>query len=253
MKNRHASHDGSGASLQRTRVLIAAVGATVLLVLGGGTIWISSQDDGPSIATAPQTTDRAEPGGAVAAGREGTVGKTTVPRPSPPADQSTKPFPVPTRSAGADRKKNDAALAKIPQQTKPPVSFDERSKVTKGITARITQLEAVKGKAKLPGEVAGPALRFTVKVSNSTDAKVSTRSALVNVSAGQKEIPVIPLSGPGVSAFPPTIRSGESASATYVYNVPTRLRDQVKIRFNFRVPSPIAVFAGSAPLPKGQS
>lgn len=244
--NGSSSNSDRPARRRRLRVVVG-VSIVALLAFGVGIVLIVGVGDSPSAVTSPRSQSAGTNEQMVAADQERDL---PTERPtrllSPHYDSSS---PRPTKTAGEEVRANDAKLANTPQKTKKPVRFTEMSRVEKGISAKISNIEPVKGVAKLPGEVAGPALRFTVTVSNSTSEPISTRDALVNVSVGKDNIPAVPLSGPGASALPPMIKSDGSASATYVYNVPIDERGRVKIQFNLRVSSPIAVFTGSAPEP----
>ena len=116
---------------------------------------------------------------------------------------------------------------------------------TGGLTASITEVEAVKGQARGIGEVAGPALRFTVKVTNTGSKPVDLNLALVNVYYGAKKTPASQLSGPGMSPLPQKVKSG-SASGRYVFGVPEDERGNVLVEFSYDVKAPTVIFRGSA-------
>lgn len=145
------------------------------------------------------------------------------------------------------RNKSEKELATIAQPVAPAVPLTEKKTVKGGITATITELEAVDGEATGIGEIAGPALRFKVTVSNGTTAALKLGTALVNVSYGKDDSPASPLSGPGATEFPLTVAAGASASSTLVFGVPKDQRSEVRIHFSLDALTPIAVFEGQAP------
>ncbi len=128
-----------------------------------------------------------------------------------------------------------------------PVPLVAKKEVKSGVSATITELEAVQGEAMGVGEVAGPSLRFKVTVTNDTGSDIPLDTALVTVSFGKDSEPASALSGPNTSAFPDKVKAGTSASAVYVFNVPREARDQVTIYFNLDAGTPIATFEGKAP------
>jgi hypothetical protein len=143
--------------------------------------------------------------------------------------------------------KSEEELAAIPQPVAAPVAFEAKKTVKGGVTATITELAAVQGEAHGIGEIAGPAVRFTVTVVNDTAAPLSLDGALVEVRYGNEEEPASPLSGPDPVAFPSSVAPGASGTGVFVFAVPPEARDKVTIHFNLEAETPIATFAGKAP------
>lgn len=184
-------------------------------------------------AAAPSETPAAAPSEAPAAAEP------AAPPAAPPAAEPAAPGPDPAASY--------AQLATVEQPVAPPVDISATTAVTEGITAKVEKLEAVQGEAKGIGEIAGPAIRFTVTVTNGTAEAVPLANAIVNVSAGADDAPASQLSGPNTVAFPESVAAGGSASGTFVFSVPVEQRDSVKIYLNYSVAAPVAAFAGPAP------
>lgn len=127
-----------------------------------------------------------------------------------------------------------------------PVDFDEKATLGPGITSTLTGLRAVKGTARGPGEIAGPALQVKVTVANASDEAINLGRAVVEVTYGKKRTPGVQLSGPGAAPFPPTLKAGESAEGTYVFGVPKGARGRVQITIAYTAGQPPAVFEGDA-------
>lgn len=189
----------------------------------------------PPTATTPQTNG-ASPGAAAA------------PAPGSPGEA---PAAAPA-SAGA-KVKSEAELAATPQLVSAPVAITDPVVLRPGITADITRFESVTGAAAGPGEIAGPAIRFTVSVHNQSAAPASLEDALINVEYGPNRTPALQLSGPGAARFPESVDVGATASAVFVFLLPLDQRDQVHIYLNYEVSSPIAAFAGSITTSEGKS
>ncbi|WP_354350934.1 hypothetical protein [Pseudarthrobacter sp. PvP090] len=142
---------------------------------------------------------------------------------------------------------SDEALAEVKQAVTVAAGLDTPVAADSGVEAHLSQLEAVDGEAAGIGEVAGPAVRFTVTLANRSGHDLPTSNTVVTANAGPEETPALQLSGPGASNFPPMIPAGQEASGTYVFLVPPELRNQIRIFVNYQASSPIAAFAGTAP------
>lgn len=179
--------------------------------------------------------------------------------PAPAATQKTAtteaaPAPVPGNApapANEPGLAKDAALAAISQPVAPAVPLDKTATVGTGLSAKVTALSAVEGEATGLGEIAGPALQFTVEISNGTGADVPADGVLVMLEYGKEAVPAMRLSGPGVTDFPAVMAKGQKSAATYVFNVPAEERAQVRILLSVDASTPIAAFEGAAPASKG--
>ncbi len=159
-----------------------------------------------------------------------TPAATAVPSPS---------VPVPTATGSA------SVVSPKPEVTQ-TVRVKDRTEPEPGIVARVVRIQPVKGTAQGPGEVAGPALRVALELSNNSSSKISLDAVVVNLYYGSKSSPASPLSGPGAKPFSGTVGPGSKATGTYVFNVPTDQRKQIKIEFRYSAEAPVTVFEGSA-------
>ncbi|MFJ6076889.1 hypothetical protein ACIQC0_01130 [Pseudarthrobacter sp. NPDC092419] len=170
--------------------------------------------------------------------------------PGPGSTQASTGSEVPSDAAPApvDRRgRSEKQLAEIPQPVASAVALDAKKTVRHGVSAAVGALEAVQGEAQGVGEIAGPALRFRVTITNETQMDLSLAGVLVNVSFGADELPAGELSGPGTAPFPASVPPGGTAEAVYVFSVPEDSRDAVRIYFSLDAETPIAAFAGKAP------
>jgi len=134
-----------------------------------------------------------------------------------------------------------------PGETRAPVPIKTPAEVKAGLTARITDVEAVKGVADGPGEVAGPAVRFTLTLRNSSAGQVPLNTTVVNVYYGKAKTPASPLMGPGGVPLPDAVAAGDEASGTYVFVVPRKDRNRVLITVDYSVDVSLVAFRGSVP------
>jgi len=140
----------------------------------------------------------------------------------------------------------DPADGQTPPAQAPAVGLDATAQPVPGVDVALGALQAVEGVADGPGEVAGPALSFTVTVVNGTDAPVSLAAAVVTVASGADLLPADPLRT-GSAPLPAEVPAGGTATATYVFTVPLERRDDVRIAFDYLAGTPAVVFAGQAP------
>ena len=256
-KPRNTEAEKAGTAGRRRRLVAASIGVSALLALGG-VAWASGQggaarasDNQSNAGTATSTPSEAAasqgaipsavPGPAVPAPDAAPGAAAAVAPAPPPATGPADPGPV-------DRKgKSDQELAEIPQPTAAPVEIKAKKAVKGGVSATITELAAVQGEATGIGEVAGPAVRFKVTVSNDTAKAISLDAAVVDVSYGKDEEPAGQLSGPDGVAFPASVAPGASGVGVFVFAVPPDARDKVKIHFNLEAETPVATFEGKLP------
>lgn len=159
----------------------------------------------------------------------------TAPEESVPPIETDLPTPAP----GATE----------PSETVEPVevALDESAEPMSGVSIAVSDLESVEGEPRGPGEVAGPALRATVSITNSTDDEVDLRRAVLTLLAGEDESPATEVSGPGGSPFPASVGPGETASGTFVFTVPLAQRDIVRLILDLTSSVASTVFVGPAP------
>jgi hypothetical protein len=201
---------------RRNRIIAIVVVAVVIAVIIGLVIFASLSrlnSQGPSgTATTPATA-------------------IPMPTGATPTFTPATPTPGPTGTA--------------PPTSAPAVGFSKKVTVAPGVVVSVSKIEDVAGKASLPGEVAGPSLRFTVVITNSSSSTISLQNVVVNVYDGADQSPAIELSAPGAKAFPQHVSSGSSGSGVYVYNVPKADRNKVTLTLDYGVNSPTAVFTGA--------
>jgi hypothetical protein len=231
--------DDPGRTLRTRKAVLLVAGAVVLVVVvvlvltlngrGGGTV--SPPPSGTSSTT------------------EATAGSTT-PVPSSAAPSSAGP----TSSAGGKSTKAKPTDTASPtggnpgsQSTRSPVPINTKASVKKGLTASISKLEAVKGEANGPGEVAGPAIRFVLTLTNSSDKELPLDTTVVNAYYGKAETPATQLEKPGGHALPASVKAGGKATGTFIYSIPPNQRNDVLITVDYSVDVSLLAFRGKAP------
>ena len=228
----------------RRRLLLLALAVLVVaavvwaLVAGGAadeTDAAAPEPSGPGVtepATAgPSTSPPATPTPQGAAPSAGATDQPRTAPAGPPAEQPVEPGPV----------VEPALPEPLPAQ---PLTED--APIGDDAVARITRLEAVEGAPQGPGQVAGPALRFTIELENTGTDPIPLDAAVVNVTYGQAATPATEISGPGRVPFAGQLPPGGRATASLVFLVPVEERGVVSVALEYRFGVPIAVFQGSA-------
>jgi hypothetical protein len=121
----------------------------------------------------------------------------------------------------------------------------EKADVDDGIAVRVSRIESVDGEAQGPGEIAGPALRVSVEVENTSGEDVAMDLALTNLYYGKDRMPASTLSGPGSRPLPGSLAAGDKASGRYVFGVPARGRNPLVVEFSLRADRPTILFEGN--------
>jgi hypothetical protein len=126
----------------------------------------------------------------------------------------------------------------------PAVPLDATAQVGNGISATLPSIEGIQGSGTGPGNVAGPALRVTVRIVNGTRAPVSLDGVAVNLFYGSEDAPASPLDDSSQSPFGGSLAAGETADGVYVFSVPSDVRDSVTVEMGYEAGAPRLLFTG---------
>jgi hypothetical protein len=194
----------------RPRIVWSAVIVAALLIVG--VVWAV-------IATS---------GGQTAAGAS--------PSATPPPPIATE-FPTPTPGATAD----------VPSVAPVEVGIDQPATPSETLVARVVSLERFEFTGSLPGDVAGPALRVTVEVTNTGTEPVDATGATVTTEFGSDRIPGSETSDAETAPLPAMIPPGESVTAVGSFAIPDGQDSSVRIVLDLLAGNPAVVFEGSVP------
>lgn len=125
------------------------------------------------------------------------------------------------------------------------VSLKEKSTAGDGVTVSLDGLKSIQSKARGPGEVAGPAIRVTVRVRNGTPDRLDLSGAEVNLTDADGN-PGSSMTGPPADPLPADLNAGSSATAVYVFDVSRQQRNPVTIEVDVAASMPTVVFKGKA-------
>lgn len=211
----------------RRRVWLGAAVAVVVVVLTGVSLLLSGGDD-----------DRTPS----AAAGETTASTTTAP---PVVAAPTAPTPAPTPETTPEPT-GPTGDVDDPPPSRPAVALDAAAEVGDGVSASLVSLDAIEGTATGPGNIAGPALRITVRIENGTDEPVSLGGVVVDLASGRDLVPASPLDDPSAAPFAGTVAPGEHADGVYVFTIPEEDRGSVAVSVGYQAGAPLMVFTGSA-------
>jgi len=176
-----------------------------------------------------------------------------------PGDSATTPTSSPAAEPGPTKTTTDApdpvealpptgvTIDEFGREHLDPVPFDAAPSPREGITVKVDGIEAVDGQYLVPGEVAGPALRVTLTVSNDTDAAQSLSLLVVNLYYGESGVPAGTLTEPGGRALTGEIAPHSSATGVYLFNTPEDQRQIVRVEVDLETQARVVLFEGSAP------
>lgn len=180
----------------------------------------------------------------------------TGPQEGPPTAHAS---PTASAAAGAPAGPGapDNPAATAPAQASPeastytppemdPVDLDTPSERASGVVVRLDAVEDVHGEAQMPGEVAAPALRFTIIVRNDSPAEIDLGAVVVNGFAGEHRDPLETLSAPGGQPFDGRLAPGDEARGVYLFSVPPTGRADVTVTVDPKAGEPVSVFRGDA-------
>lgn len=211
----------------RRRVWLGAAVAVVVVVLTVVSLLLSGGDD-----------DRTPS----AAAGETTASTTTAP---PVVAAPTAPTPAPTPETTPEPT-GPTGDVDDPPPSRPAVALDAAAEVGDGVSASLVSLDAIEGTATGPGNIAGPALRITVRIENGTDEPVSLGGVVVDLASGRDLVPASPLDDPSAAPFAGTVAPGEHADGVYVFTIPEEDRGSVAVSVGYQAGAPLMVFTGSA-------
>lgn len=179
--------------------------------------------------------------GLVLGDSEGEAGSDTGARsetssPSSPAAQPAAPTSARPQAAPVD--------ADQPPPLLPAVGLDG-SVPADDVTVSVARVERIDGSGVGPGNLAGPAVRVTVRLTNEQPDAVMVGLVAVSLTYGVENTPASPLEDPSVQPLRGELDPGETAEGRYVFSLPRDSGD-IQLRVGWQAPAPVAVFVGPA-------
>lgn len=211
-----------------SRLRAVAAASILLAIFLGGCSGDENDGSGPaSVGSTPSSQSSGPIGGS--------------PPATPSSATTSKPpsTPVTPRATG----NVEQTVPSKPVSSKPPVSLDKAAKPTETVVVTLPSIKAIEAKGHGPGEVSGPALAVTVKVTNNGHDDVDLTSTVVNLTAANGD-PGSMMTGSPANPLPGSVKPGKSASGVYVFAVPRGQRDPIIVEASINADLPVAVFRG---------
>lgn len=191
---------------------------------------------GASSSGTPATTTSASP--------SGTAASSTAPSaPTSAGSATTGSSPAGTAPATSTAPTDDT-VPTVPVTTAPAVPLTAAAPATGGGSITIGAITSLQGTAQLPGEIAGPAVRVPVTITNGAAAPINLSQVVVDlvdssgVSAGPLSTdPAVPFSG--------SLAAGATANGVYVFSLATDDRRDIRIVVTYTTAAPVVVFSGT--------
>jgi hypothetical protein len=218
------------------RRLLVALGALVLVAVVAAAVVALRPDGEPVAGATPSASSTASSGAVGGAGGvdEGGPGAEPTDGGSPEGEGSdAEPGPG-----------SDQGAAPEARETLDPAPFGAVATPGPGVTVTVRSVEDVTGEANVPGEVGGPALRFTVELTNGTGEVLDLRTVVVNAYYGPDRTPATQLLEPGGRAFESEVGADDAARGVFVFSVPPGSQDRVELEIDPGVGAAIVIFAG---------
>ena len=214
--------ESAGGSPRRrpTRTTVVVIAGVALLAVLIGLVLVFTGNDGtePAAGAAAPTTS-----------------------PATTSAATTSPSAAPT--SGAAKSSTTPNPDGLPPAL-PAVPLDGTAKAGDGVSATLPRIEEIQGSGTGPGNIAGPAIRVTVRIHNGTRQPVSMDGVAVNMFYGSDMTPASPLDDPSQAPFHGTVAPGEAAVGVYVFSVPSGARDSVTVEVGYKAGAPLLHFTG---------
>lgn len=130
--------------------------------------------------------------------------------------------------------------------TKSPVALTKPVDVDSRVRLSLTRIRPVQVTAVGPGEIAGPALAVTVHVDNRSSRPIDLEYAAVNVIGSDGQVGNESPESPAAAPFPARVAPGAAADGTYVFQMPTSVRNPINVYVSYTAGGPTAHFHGNA-------
>lgn len=200
-------------------------------------------DPAASVSTdssAPLATDAADTTSAPA--------ETAAPQPGAITDSTTPPASAAPSGPTAPPTTGDIneVVEAAPVETLPPTPLSDPVEVAGTARLEIVSVARVDAEARLPGEIAGPALAVTVAVANTTDAPLDLAAVTVNL-ADAAGLASAPLTTAPNAPLEGELAPGENAEGVYLFDFGAERSEPITVEVSAAVGTPIAVFSGPVP------
>lgn len=138
-----------------------------------------------------------------------------------------------------------ATLTPVPSVQAPvlaPLPVGRAARVGRGVSVRLDEIASTRVRAHGVGEVAGPALAFTLVLRNASDKPVDLGS--VNVTASRGGVPAVPTAEAPTRPLAGFLAPGASRTGVYAFVAPRTGARSLRLEVTHASGQPVAVFTG---------
>lgn len=160
---------------------------------------------------------------------------------SPSGDRASKSSKPAVPAPGGGSIKDEVEVK--PAGFLPPASLGAAVRVDKRVSVEVTDAKVIKGKARLPGEIAGRAVAVTVRAHNRSEEPVKLAGVTV-MAEDRRETPLSQLGGRPARPMKGRLRPGASTDGVYVFTLPAPNFNPLTVFVHYRAQAPIATFVG---------
>lgn len=185
-------------------VVVVGAGLVVALTVGGGGVPSPTNSISPAPGAAPSATESPSPAG-------------------PSASATAKPTPKPTSSAPPAEVDPDFGQPVVDR-----ADSGKSADFGDDVTVRMSSAKTTTASGSQVGEVSGPAVRVTLRLTNHTGASLKLGSVVVNAYYGSDSVPASPVES-DAKPFHGSLKDGATAKASYVFSVPKGMSDDLVV------------------------
>jgi hypothetical protein len=133
-----------------------------------------------------------------------------------------------------------------PSLTAATVSFAKRAAYSDGVALRVTSIAHGTVSGQGPGVLRGQtSSSLTVTLTNGSNKEVNLNQVVVTADYGRPARTASPIYGQGARDFNGTVAAGKTATAVYVFAIPTSQLSDVTVNVDFDGAHHAATFTGS--------
>ncbi|MCB1257855.1 MAG: hypothetical protein KDB26_12160 [Microthrixaceae bacterium] len=127
-----------------------------------------------------------------------------------------------------------------------PVGITDVAKFDSGVTVRVASTEPTTATAKLPGEIAGPAVLVKLELSNGSSKVIDLDGVAVTMT-NTSGSPVVAHLDPKVVPFSGSAAPRSTATGSYLFRIDPDQRENVTLSIKYSSDTPTAIITGSLP------
>lgn len=213
---------------------------------------VENEQPHPSKSTAvqgpPTSSQKPTPSAGVAGSSKATL------QPAPTQGKSPQPIvPSAAEKAASERAMKQQKVGSILKTVaskkpvvKPPVALTATGSFGNRVSVKLLKRESVRGEARLPGEVSGPAVKLTIQINNESAESINLDAVVVDV-RDANGLSASPLLTPPAKSMSGSLLSGNSATGVYLFTLAVNDGVKCTVNVSYTGDAAVVVFRGDLP------